>query len=114
MSIAYNGVGKVVATFECFSNVEVGDLVVISQSKKVARALKGNQFAGVCVSKNGNYVGVQIKGAITMPYNSVIPVGYVGIVAEDNNKIKHNTDANALKFLVVETDIENKFATFII
>lgn len=114
MSISYDGIGKVVATFECFSNVEVGDLVVVSQNKKVAKAMAGNQIVGVCVSKNGDYVGVQIKGAITMPYNSTVPVGYVGVVADENNKIKYNPDANALKFLVVETDTKKKFATFII
>ena len=88
MNVGFEGIGRTVATFACKAGEEdtlpaVGDVVTLSASGEVKKSAAKEHFAGVCVSRNGGYAGVQIRGAITLPYtgDSAPTVGYNGFTA---------------------------------
>lgn len=80
MDINFNGFMENVLTFECDSAVEAGDLVSMTASGKVGKAIENSNFIGVCVSTRDGYAAVQLAGYIEMPKSGTMNVGYNKLV----------------------------------
>ena len=115
MSVRFNGISDVVVTFNTADAV-IGDLVYVSANKTVEKATTSNTICGLVVSKNGGYVGVQIKGAIELPCSdSTIALGRQEIVPDGSNGVKKPTSGSVgLAVLVVDIDSENSKVTVIL
>lgn len=109
----YNQIGEVTATFLASGEVNLGDLVTISGNNSVKKAALNEEVVGVCVSKNGSYVGVQVKGGVTVSCNdATLTVGYHPLKAAASNSIAlATTGAN---HLVVSSDTTAKTAMIIL
>jgi hypothetical protein len=115
MSVRFNGISDVVVTFNT-ANAVVGDLVCVSANKTVEKATANSTLCGLVVSKNGGYVGVQIKGAMELPCSdATIALGRQEIVPDGSNGIKKAASGAAgLAVLVVDIDAENSKVTVIL
>lgn len=88
----YNQIGDVTATFRTSGNVLVGDLVSLKENSTVQAAAADEEIIGVCVSKNGIYAGVQVRGGVTVACaDSALKVGYRQLKAVADNKIALGT-----------------------
>lgn len=76
MSIAINGINNVVITLDTTTDVALGDWVSLSASGIGATAVSGAEPIGMCVSKNGSLIGVQIAGAMSIAHDGTLAVGY--------------------------------------
>ena len=109
----YNQIGDVTATFRINGTVKVGDLVTMAENSTVKAATADAQVIGVCVSKNGDYAGVQIRGGVTVACSdSTLTVGYHPLKAAADNKIALGT-AGA-EHLVVAVDTTAQTAMVIL
>ncbi len=118
MQVGFEGIGRVVATFACKeeeenSVIKIGDVVSMSGNGEVKKAAAKDLPAGVCVSRNGGYAGVQLKGAVTLPYTGTAPqVGYNILAADGNNGVTVST--TGLQRLVLAVDTANTSATILL
>ncbi len=115
MSVRYNGINDVVVTFTTTS-AAIGDLVYVSANKTVAKAAASNTICGLVVSKNGSYVGVQIKGAMELPCSDTnLALGRQEVIPDGSNGIKlPASGGKGLSVLVVDIDSTNSKATIIL
>ncbi len=119
MNVGFEGIGRTVATFACKAGEEdtlpaVGDVVTLSASGEVKKSAAKEHFAGVCVSRNGGYAGVQIRGAITLPYtgDSAPTVGYNGFTAGSDKAVQ--VSADGIKRLTMAVDTQTKAVTILL
>ena len=88
MSVCFNGISDVVVAFQTAS-AAIGDLVAVSANKTVEKAGASDSICSLVVSKNGGFVGVQIKGAMELSCtDSAIALGRQEIVPDGSNGIK--------------------------
>ncbi len=115
MSVRFNGVSDVVVTFNTES-AEIGDLVSISGNKTVEKAGSTDSICGLVVSKNGGFVGVQIKGAMELPCSDgTVALGRGTLVPDGENGVKAAASGAAgLAALVVDIDTDNSRVTVIL
>ena len=112
-SMNYNQIGEVTATFQTSGTVNVGDLVAMAENSTVETAAANDEVIGVCVSKNGSYVGVQLKGGTTLACSdSTLTVGYHQLKAASGNSIALATEG--AYHLVVSVDTGVKTAMVIL
>lgn len=76
MSISINGIGETVITLKTATTVNIGDFVTLSGNGIAVKAETNAEPVGVCVSKNGTYLGVQIAGGMTLPQDGTLTIGY--------------------------------------
>nr|DAE27286.1 MAG TPA: hypothetical protein [virus sp. ctWpE22] len=113
MNVRFNGIGDLVATFQTAS-AELGDVVKISENGTVEKAGDSDGFCGQVVSKNGGYVGVQIKGAMELPCtDSTLELGRAQIVPDGNNGVKKAAEGGVAA-LIVEKDTSANMVTLIV
>ena len=109
----YNQIGDVTATFRVSGTLKVGDLVTMAENSTVQAAAKDTEVIGVCVSKNGSYAGVQIRGGITVACSdATLTVGYHPLKAAENNAVALGT--TGADHLVVSVDTTGKTAMVIL
>lgn len=115
MSVRFNGISDAVATFNT-TQAEIGDVVTVSGNKTVEKAKSTDSFCGVVVSKNGNFVGVQIKGAMELPCtDSTLTLGRQEILPNGTNGIvKAGTGVSGTPVLVVDVDTAGSKVTVIL
>ena len=114
MSVIFNGIGALVATFRN-EDAEVGDIVTITDQNTVKKAGFVDTFCGLVVSKNGGYVGVQIKGGMELRcYDENLSIGRHYIAVDNNNALRLEEGPNAVPAMVVETDLDAGKATIIL
>ncbi|MGI5895570.1 MAG: hypothetical protein ACOX6U_01315 [Oscillospiraceae bacterium] len=115
MSVCFNGISDVVVTFQTAS-AAIGDLVAVSANKTVKKAGASDSICGLVVSRNGEFVGVQIKGAMELPCtDSTIALGRQEIVPDGSNGIKKPASgASGLPVLVVDMNSDKSKVTVIL
>lgn len=118
MNVRFNGIGDMVATF-INSSAQIGDIVTVSANSTVSKAAAGNSICGVAVSKNGNYLGVQVHGAVEVSYTGALSLGRALVTAAGSNAVKAVTEAEApkgagLPVLIVDLDTTKSIATMIL
>ncbi len=88
MSICVNSIGEVTISLKKEGNVNVGDLVMMSSSNQTAKVADNDvDPIGVCVSKNGDYIGVMISGGVTLNCDGGLTTGFHPIKVQTGNKI---------------------------
>ena len=115
MSVRFNGIGDIVATFTT-AEAEVGDIVKVSANRNVEHAADGESICGLVVSKNGSYVGVQIKGAMKVPCSdAALALGRTVLVADGANGVKKaGAGVIGVQALVVDIDTAKSEAIVIL
>jgi hypothetical protein len=109
----YNAIGDVTATFKISGDLVLGDIVTMAENDTVKKAEADNEIVGVCVSLNGAYAGIQVKGGICVPYNdSTLTVGYQQLKAVGDGSVSKGTTGTF--HLVVNADTVSKTATIIL
>ena len=103
MNISFAGYRENVLTFECTSTVAAGDLVKMSASGKVTKAVANDGFIGKCVSADGGYAAVQLDGYTEAAKSGTVNVGYNKLAAASSGV---KTAESGIDRLVIYTDSE--------
>lgn len=113
MEVSFNGISEQVVSF-IGTNVEIGDLVMISGNGKVSKALSDLDIIGMCVTKRDDLVGVLLHGAIEVGYSgsSAPNLGMEELVTAGSNLVKVSSGGRL--YLVVSTDITSKKVTILL
>ncbi len=110
MSVSFNTIGEVTATFKINGNLANGDLVTINTDGTVEKAATTEEIIGVCVSTNGVYAGIQIKGGVKVKADSTLTTGYKALTVSADNTVK--AASTGCMHLVCE--VSGGFATIIL
>lgn len=106
MSISFEGIGEVVATFmvEEGCMLETGRVVCLTGDGQVSLGESGGKFCGVVVSMSEDgYAGVQIDGMTQVGYTGSAPaVGWQTLAADGTGKAVVNE--NGINYLVAAVD----------
>ena len=65
-SISYEGVGQMMATFQCGETVKMGQVVKVSADSTVAPCAAGERIAGMAVVVRDGFASVQLSGFIAV------------------------------------------------
>lgn len=89
MSVSFEEIGQVAATFQAESGVMVGQVCKITANGKVGACAAGENFCGVAVSKKGGYGAVAVRGFVTLPYTGTTAptVGYCTLAADSSGGV---------------------------
>ena len=84
MSVSTKGFCENVLTLKAASGLTAGVPVAVSANDTVSSAGADAKFCGVGVNVNGGYAGVQLCGAVTLPYTGTEApaVGYAALAAD--------------------------------
>ena len=87
---------------------------VISIFNKINTAGADAKFCGVSVNVNGGYAGVQLCGAVTLPYTGTEApaVGYAALAADGAGGVKVSTKGN--NYLVLNVNTAAKTVSFML
>lgn len=108
MELSVNGIGAVVVTMKT-TDAALGDLVMMDGHFQVKKATAEAEPIGICVSRNGDYAGIQVKGGVEVTCtDETLTPGYQMLKATSENGIAKGT-AGALH-LVVSVDTGAKTA----
>ena len=110
--VSFEEIGAVVATFACNGLIDGGKVVKLSGNGEVATCMADDVFCGVALADSTDYVGVQVKGFVTVNYagtSEALPLGYNALVADATGGIA--VKAGGVTCLVVSVDIATKTAT---
>lgn len=112
MSISYNGFNTKVLTFEG-KNISTDCPVQINNDGTIKNAVSNADFIGVCVSKNGDFAGVQLEGYVEVSYSGTAPAyGYATLAADGNGGVKASDDG--ISHLVIKLDTVNHIVGIIL
>lgn len=113
MSISFDGIGEVVATFlvETDSALEPGDVVCLTGEGEVGLGSSGGLFCGVAVTvAEDGCAGVQLEGMAAVRYTGTAPqVGWDMLAADGTGGVTA-VEQNGLSYLVLSVDEEAKQA----
>lgn len=84
MSVSFEEIGQVAATFQAESGANMGQVCKITANGKVGPCAAGDNFCGVAVSKKGGYAAVAVRGFVTLSYtgDTAPTVGYCTLAAD--------------------------------
>lgn len=112
MSVSLEGFNTGVVTFYG-EDVNVNDIVKVTDSASVEVCKDGDEFCGICINKNEDTVGIIIGGYVETKYSGTEPsFGYETVVADGEGGIKKA--ASGKKVLVVNLDPATKKIAMII
>lgn len=102
------GAGETVVTLKASGAVALGQPVKLSADRTVSACGDGDAVTGICVSKNGGYLGVQLAGYLRVSYSGSLSYGWQHISANGSGGIKAAADssdgAKSRPCLIVELD----------
>ena len=103
MSISYEGIGQVLATFQVEEGTGQGAVTVVG-SGTVGYGRAGDKPCGVLVCGEKNGMGaVQVEGMVTLSYTGTTPsVGYATLACDGEGGIME--EEMGREFLVVSVD----------
>ena len=87
MKVSFNGFNNKALTFLTDEELEPGDVVSLTNQGTVAKAQEGDAFIGTVESCRGGYASVTVTGAITVPCDSSIEPGYMGVCMGSNGYV---------------------------
>lgn len=98
-SIAFEGIGAVVATFAVENSVAMGNVVKLSGGKTVEDCVAGDKFVGMVFDCDAPLASVQVKGFTTVGCTGAVELGYTTLVADGKGGVQAG-EGNT--YLVVE------------
>lgn len=112
MKISFEGIGERTLTF-IGEGVKAGDAVKVTGAGTVSPCGAGDAFDGFVTGLSGEYAGVVIGGAVTVPYSGAEPgFGRVELSADGGGGVAA-AESGGVKCLVVDVDSADKSVTFI-
>ena len=115
MSVSFQGVDRLVVTFQAASGVSRGNLVTVSANGTVSAATSGAAPVGVALNVRGGYAAVQLKGCLEVEYNGTLNLGWQEITTHSAGKIKAAGENDAARrCLVLSTDTTAKTACLLL
>lgn len=114
MSICFEGVGQVAATFAVdggdLESLRPGMAVVLTGNGTVGLGDEGDGLCGVVLGGvRGGAATVQVRGAVRVSFEGTAPaVGWQGLACDGLGSVK--VAADGVKYLVMAVDGENKTA----
>ena len=113
MSISFNGIGQVCATF-LGAGITEGHVVKMSGRGTVHSCSDGDSFCGVAVCGKDDAASVQVRGFVTTGYSGTVPaVGWTALAADSAGGVKTVTTGGRA-CLVVDADTAAKTVTFML
>lgn len=113
MSISFQGIGQVCATFLC-GDVAEGQLVKVSGRGTAAACADGDGFCGVALCKKEDACSVQVAGFVTVGYTGTVPaVGWSALAANGAGGVK-SVSTGGRTLLVVDADTTAKTVTILL
>lgn len=113
MSISFEGIGEVIATFQVEEDggVTAGDVVTVTGDGEVGLGISGGQFCGVAVNvAEDGAAGIQIAGLAVVHYTGTAPaVGYDILTADGAGNVMTAAE-NGFTYLVAAVDEAAKTA----
>lgn len=91
MNIDFKGFMENTVTFQCDENLKAGALVKITANGTVAPCEEGDKICGVCLSVREGYAAVQVSGFVNVPVKAELALGFVGVAADADGKVKADT-----------------------
>lgn len=112
-SISYEGVGQMMATFQCGEAVKMGQVVKVSNDSTVAPCAAGERIAGMAVVVRDGFASVQLSGFIAVKAAGVSTTGWVKLSADGSGGMKADEGAGT-PYLVVQTDADAQTAVILL
>lgn len=105
MSISFDGIGEVVATFRVSGSVAPGSVVCLTDSGEVGPGSSGGHPCGVALSvSEDGFAGVQIGGLAEVRYSGTAPeAGWSALCADGDGGVK-TVSTGGSSYLVVSVD----------
>ena len=82
------GAGETVVTLKADGNVNVGQPVKLTADFTAKACVDGDTISGVCVSKSGDYLGVQLRGYLNVKYSGTLNYGWQYLIADNDGGVK--------------------------
>ena len=90
MSVSFEEIGQVVATFEAANGVKEGQVCRLTANGKVGPCAKGGDFCGAAVASRGDCAAVAVRGFVTLNYTGTTAptVGYCALAADGKGGVE--------------------------
>ena len=113
MSVSFEGVGQVCATF-LGDGLTEGHVVKLTGNGTVGNCDAGDPFCGVAICCKDDACTVQVCGFITVGYSGSAPaVGWTALAADGNGGVKADGD-DCRKLPVVDVDATAETVTILL
>lgn len=111
MSVSFEGIGQVLATFEVEDGVSEGAVVTVTANDTVGPGSAGDQLCGVLVRSEEDGMGaVQLEGMVSVSYTGTAPAaGYDMLVCDGQGGVK-TAESGGFVYLVLSVDEESQTA----
>jgi hypothetical protein len=110
MSISFQGIGEMYATFLASDTVQADQVVKLTDRETVGPCSDSGEFCGVAVCGRDGAWSVQVEGFVTVGYSGTVPgVGYQALSANGKGGVK--SDNGGRSYLVVDADTTGKTVT---
>ena len=104
MSVSFDGIGQVCATFLTDQMLEEGKVAKVSASGKAAACSADEAFCGVVLAASQEACSVQVGGFVTVPYTGTAPTpGFAGLAADGSGGVKVKSDGRSYLVAAVDT-----------
>lgn len=113
MSVSFNGIGQVCATFLGSGMVE-GDVVKMGSRATVQKCGAGDTFCGVALCCKEDACSVQVKGFVSVAYSGTVPAVGVALLAADGSGGVKTVETGGQSVLVVDADTAAKTVTILL
>ena len=107
--VSFEDIGAVIATFAAQDSVKPGQVVKIAANGQVGACSAKDAFAGQAQSVRGGFVGVQVKGFLTVSTTGTVNLGRVSLEADGTGGVQAAT-TGGVTALVVSVDSAAKTA----
>ena len=115
MSVSFQGMDELVATFQTASGVTTGDFVTVSGNGTVSTVTSGDAPAGLALNVRNGHAAVQLKGYLEAEYTGTLGLGWQDITASAGKKIKAaGENDESRRCLVVSADTTAKIARLLL
>lgn len=110
---SYEGVGQLMATFQCGDGVKMGQVVKVIESDTVAPCSAGERIAGMAMVVRDGFVSVQIAGCLTVQAAGITKAGWVKLSADGSGGMKIDESAGT-PYLVLQVDAAAQTAVILL
>lgn len=116
MSVSFQGVGQVCATF-LGSGLQEGQVVKMSGRKTVSACADGDGFCGVALCCREDACSVQVGGFVTVKYSGTVPsAGWAELYANGSGGVRGpgEKETGGVRCLVADADTTAKTVTLML